>query len=175
MAWALLTIRLCHLAAKTTGLEQEVAHLPSPRSRTPRPSPPPTLTAAPLQIVKFLPGNSTAPRVDCAFLVSDPQATAVLFGLETPWETLIRFPLKTSQRSPNKPDIWMAGTFTLSGFYRRDENPVRKTSTCDCFASKKHLRQCIPTDFRLSVAIWKTQCTSTTLFCPFVCLFTKRC
>lgn len=23
------------------------------------------------QIVKFLPGNSTAPRVDCAFLVSD--------------------------------------------------------------------------------------------------------
>lgn len=38
----------------------------------------------------------------------------------------------------------MAGTFTLSGFYCRDENPVRKTSTCDRFASKKHLRQCIP-------------------------------
>lgn len=58
----------------------------------PQALPAPTLTAAPLQIVKFLPGNSTAPRVDCAFLVSDPQATAILFGLGTPWETLIRLP-----------------------------------------------------------------------------------
>lgn len=95
--------QLCHTAAKTAGLEHEGAHLPSPQSRTPRPSPPPALTAAPLQIVKFLPGNSTAPRVDCAFLVSDPRAMAVLFGLGTPRETLIRFPLQTSQGSPNKP------------------------------------------------------------------------
>lgn len=36
----------------------------------------------------------------------------------------------------------MAGSFTLSGFYHRDENPVRKTALC--FASKKHLRQRIP-------------------------------
>ena len=102
-AWALLTVQLCHLAAKTAGLEHKGAHLLSPQSRTPRSSPPPALTAAPLQIVKFLPGNSTAPRVDCAFLVSDPRAMAVLFGLGTPRETLIRFPLQTSQGSPNKP------------------------------------------------------------------------
>lgn len=48
------------------------------------PPQPPALTAAPLQIVKFLPGNSTAPRVDCAFLVSDPQARPSCLG----WEPL---------------------------------------------------------------------------------------
>lgn len=67
---------------------------------------------------------------------------AVLFGLGTPRETLIRFPLKRSQGSPNKPGARVAGTFTLSGFYHRDENPVRKNSTLFCF--KKASEMLIP-------------------------------